>query len=108
MGTVTPCPILAICFCRKGRIARTSPEQTHAVRLSLNSMRKGRCLGLVGGLGVGATIHYYRSLAKAHAARGLALDLVMAHAETERIFEFVSAGDRVGLAAYLAAFADRL
>jgi aspartate racemase len=71
-------------------------------------MRKGRCLGLVGGLGVGATIHYYRSLAKAHAARGLALDLVMAHAETERIFEFVSVGDRVGLAGYLAAFADRL
>jgi len=70
-------------------------------------MRKGRCLGLVGGLGVGATIHYYRSLAKAHAARGLALDLVMAHAETETVFEYVRAGDRVGLARYLAAFADR-
>jgi aspartate racemase len=74
----------------------------------LDSMKKGRCLGLVGGLGVGATIHYYRSLAKAHAARGLALDLVMAHAETELIFEFVRAGDRVGLARYLAGFADRL
>jgi aspartate racemase len=61
----------------------------------------------VGGLGVGATIHYYRNLAKAHAARGMALDLVMAHAETEIVFEFVRAGDRVGLAGYLAAFADR-
>jgi aspartate racemase len=71
-------------------------------------MRKGRCLGLVGGLGVGATIHYYRSLAQAHAARGLALDLVMAHAETQRVFEYVRARDRVGLAGYLATFADRL
>ena len=53
-------------------------------------------------------IHYYRSLAQAHVARGLALDLVMAHAETERVFEYVRAGDRVGLAHYLAAFADRL
>jgi aspartate racemase len=69
---------------------------------------KGRCLGLVGGLGVGATIHYYRGLAQAHAARGLALDLVMAHAETERVFEYVRAGDRVGLARYLVAFAERL
>jgi len=103
----TPCPILATCFCRERGIARNSLEQIHAVRHSLNSMRKGRCLGLVGGLGVGATIHYYHSLAKAHAARGLALDLVMAHAETELVFEFVRAGDRVGLAAYLAAFAER-
>ena len=71
-------------------------------------MRKGRCLGLVGGLGVGAAVHYYRSLAKAHAARGLALDLVMAHAETEVVFEYVRARDRVGLAEYLAAFAARL
>jgi aspartate racemase len=71
-------------------------------------MKKGRCLGLVGGLGVGATIHYYQSLAKAHAARGLALDVVIAHAETERVFEYVQAGDRIGLAGYLAGFVDRL
>jgi|SRR5580704_19033674 aspartate racemase len=71
-------------------------------------MRKGRCLGLVGGLGVGATIHYYRSLAKGHAAHGLALDIVIAHAETEPVFEYVRAGDRIGLAGYLAVFVDRL
>lgn len=105
---VAPCLVLASCSRRKDEIEQTSPEQIDAVRLSLNSMRKGRCLGMVGGLGVGATVHYYRSLAKAHAARGLELDLVMAHAETEIIFEFVQGGDRVGLAAYLAAFADRL
>jgi aspartate racemase len=74
----------------------------------LTHMMKGRCLGLVGGLGVGATIHYYRSLAKAHAAQGLALDIVIAHAETERVFEYVRAGDRIGLARYLLVFVDRL
>lgn len=71
-------------------------------------MNKGRCLGLVGGLGVGATVHYYRELAKAHAAQDLDLDIVIAHAETERVFDFVSAGDPKGLASYLADFVHRL
>jgi aspartate racemase len=71
-------------------------------------MRKTRCLGLVGGLGVGAAVRYYRDLAKAHASQGLPLDMVMAHAETDRVFEYVQAGDRVGLAEYLAGFAHRL
>ena len=34
-------------------------------RTNLDSMNTSRCLGLVGGLGVGATIHYYEKLAKA-------------------------------------------
>ncbi|MGO9438321.1 MAG: aspartate/glutamate racemase family protein [Terracidiphilus sp.] len=71
-------------------------------------MKKGRCLGLVGGLGVGAAVHYYRSLAKAHADRGYVLDIVMAHAETERVFAYVQAGDRRGLANYLVEFIHRL
>jgi len=28
--------------------------------------KTGRCLGLIGGLGTGATIHYYRQLVAAH------------------------------------------
>ena len=59
-------------------------------------------------LGVGAAVHYYQNLAKAHASRGLSLDMVMVHAETDRVFEYVQAGDRVGLAEYLAGFARRL
>ena len=69
---------------------------------------KTRCLGLLGGLGVGAAIHYYRDLALAAEARGRALDLVMAHAQTARVFEYVEAGDRDGLAAYLNGFIVRL
>ena len=71
-------------------------------------MNKGRCLGLIGGLGVGATVHYYRKLAQAHEEEHIALDLVMVHAETPRIFEYAAAGDRDGMARYLAALIDRL
>jgi aspartate racemase len=70
-------------------------------------MKKGRCIGLIGGLGTGATVHYYRKLAQAHEEAHLTLDLVMVHAETTRIFEY-AAGDRDGMARYLAAFIDRL
>jgi aspartate racemase len=71
-------------------------------------MKKGRCLGLVGGLGVGATIHYYRWLARAHEERGLLLDVVIAHADTPHVFAYVQAGDRDGLAEYLNGFIGRL
>jgi aspartate racemase len=71
-------------------------------------MNKGRCLGLVGGLGVGATIHYYQALAKAHEARGRTLDIVIAHAETARVFEYVQTHDARGLAEYLNTFVRRL
>jgi aspartate racemase len=71
-------------------------------------MNKSRCLGLIGGLGVGATIHYYRKLAEAHAEQDRTLDLVIAHAETSRVFEHVLAGDRNQLAEYLIGFIRRL
>ncbi len=71
-------------------------------------MNKGRCLGLVGGLGVGATIHYYQKLARAHEEHGRTLDIVITHAETSRVFEYVQAGDRDGLAEYLLGFIRRL
>jgi aspartate racemase len=71
-------------------------------------MSKGRCLGLVGGLGIGATIHYYQKLAMAHEARGHTMDIVIAHAETSRVFEYMQAGDPPGLAEYLNGFLRRL
>jgi aspartate racemase len=71
-------------------------------------MESGRCLGLIGGLGVGATVHYYEKLVKAHEERGHRLDIVIAHAETSHVFEYVQAEDRAGLAAYLNDFIRRL
>ena len=79
-----------------------------AAKARLNSMVQGRCIGLVGGLGVGAATHYYRKLAAAHEQQGAALDLVMTHAEVPRVFEFVQASDRDGLARYLNGFIRRL
>jgi len=71
-------------------------------------MDKGRCLGLIGGLGVGAATHYYAELARLHREQGRSLDLVMVHAETGRVFEFAQAGDRGGMASYLLGFVNRL
>jgi aspartate racemase len=71
-------------------------------------MDKPRRIGLLGGLGVGAAMHYYRKLAEAHDRERRTLDLVMVHAEASRIFEYAAADDREGMARYLAAFIDRL
>ena len=71
-------------------------------------MNDSRCLGLVGGLGVGATVYYYQKLAKAHEARGRTLNIVIAHAQTSRVFEYVQANDRNGLTEYLNGYIRRL
>jgi len=68
----------------------------------------GRCIGLIGGLGVGATVHYYQELAKAHAARDRVLNLAMVHADVNRGLAMVQAGDRGGLAEYLAGLIAKL
>ncbi len=65
-------------------------------------------IGLVGGLGVGATVHYYRRLAAAHDDAREPMRLVMAHASIARTTACASAGDRAGLAEYLSGFLARL
>jgi aspartate racemase len=67
-----------------------------------------RCLGLVGGLGVGATVHYYQALVKAHAARGSVPNLVMVHADMQRVLGHAAAGETAPLARYLAELIARL
>ncbi len=62
-----------------------------------------RNLGLIGGLGPGATIHYYRELANVHAG-----ELLVIHADMDRVLGDVRRGDRVGLAQYFARLIDRL
>ena len=71
-------------------------------------VNRGRCLGLVGGLGVGATVHYYQQLARAHEQRGRTLDIVITHAEIARVGQYVEANDRNGLAEYLLGFIGRM
>jgi len=62
------------------------------------SNQNGTCLGLVGGLGVGAAVYYYEKLA---AALGSDLNLVMVHAQVSEVYSRVDSGDKDGLAAYL-------
>ena len=57
---------------------------------------------------MGAAIHYYKKLAEVHEKRGMSMNLVMVHAESPLVFEFVQAGDREGLAEYLRGFIHRL
>ena len=71
-------------------------------------MQSSRCLGLVGGLGVGATVDYYERLAKGCEKEGLTLDIVITNAYTPRVFQYVEAQDRPGLAEYLNGYIRRM
>ena len=66
------------------------------------------CFGLIGGLGPPSTVHYYKALVDAHAARGLAARMFLAHANMNHALSFVVAGDRMGLARYLASLLHSL
>ena len=66
------------------------------------------CVGIVGGLGVGATVHYYEKITAACKARGVVPDLVIVHADVDRGQGFVRDGKLDALADYLASFIDRL
>lgn len=60
------------------------------------------CIGLIGGLGPPSTVHYYQALLGAHAARGVAARLFIAHADMGHALGLVAVKDQVGLAHYLA------
>ena len=61
---------------------------------------EGLCLGLIGGLGVGATVHYYQELVKAHAARACVPNLVILHADVNYVLKLAEAGEAARMAAY--------
>jgi aspartate racemase len=62
-----------------------------------------RNLGLIGGLGPGATIHYYKKLTDAQAG-----EMLIVQADMNRVVGHVQSGDRAGLAAYFAKLIERL
>ena len=63
---------------------------------------------MIGGLGVGATIYDYENLSRGCERLGFALDIVIIHAQTPRVFEYVEAKNRVGLAEYLNGYIRRM
>ena len=64
--------------------------------------KEGRCLGLIGGLGPDATVHYYRELVAAFEKHERVLRLLIAHADYPRVYSLVTSKDYDGLARYLA------
>ncbi len=71
-------------------------------------MTASRCVGLLGGVGVGAASYYYRELAKVCTSKGVDLDLVMVNAETPKVLAFAQAGDSSGMAGYANSFIERM
>jgi aspartate racemase len=68
--------------------------------------QEGRILGLIGGLGPGATVHYYRRLIAAHAAQGRVARMLIAHADVDHARPLAEAGKLDELARYLNGFID--
>ena len=66
------------------------------------------CIGIIGGLGVGATVHYYEKIAAACTARGIVPDLLFNHADANTGQAFVRAGRLDQLGDYLARYIDQL
>jgi aspartate racemase len=71
-------------------------------------MAASRHFGLVGGLGVGATVLYYEAIAEACAAKNVVPRLSMANAHAPTALAFVQAGRIEEFAAYLAGFVGEL
>ena len=65
-------------------------------------------VGIVGGLGVGATVHYYETITAACKARGVVPDLAIVHADVDYGQSLIRAGKLGELATYLAGFIARL
>ncbi len=61
---------------------------------------------MVGGLGPGATVYYYRGLLAAHAAQGRVARMLIAHADVDRGRPLAEANKLDELARYLAGFID--
>ena len=64
--------------------------------------KPSRCLGLIGGLGPGATVLYYRELVAAIEKHARVPRLMIAHADINAVYAAVTAKDFDALARYLA------
>ena len=70
------------------------------------SSKEGRILGLVGGLGPGATVYYYNGLIAAHKAQGRVARMLIAHADVDHGRPLAEANKLDELAHYLNDFID--
>jgi aspartate racemase len=72
------------------------------------ALPESRHVGLIGGLGVGATVIYYRAIATGCVDRGVVPRITIVHAHAPRVLAHVAAGRIDELADYLAPFVAEL
>ena len=65
-------------------------------------------IGLIGGLAFRAGIFYYEQILQRYRSRGELLELVLAHADIDRVLSFVTTQDAAGLGDYLGRLANDL
>jgi aspartate racemase len=83
-------------------------QERHAEYRDEVGCQQAQCVGLIGGLGPGATAHYYRELVRSFEAAGVTPDLIVAHADRSHVLRLVRDRKEDELATYLAGFAERL
>jgi aspartate racemase len=69
--------------------------------------REARILGLIGGLGPAATVHYYNGLLAAHKAQGRVARMLIAHADVDHARPLAEANRLDELACYLNGLIER-
>jgi aspartate racemase len=70
--------------------------------------KASQAIGLIGGLGPGATIHYYERLTREFVARGVTPRLLISHADMKFVLERVGAGALDELADYFTEHVESL
>lgn len=65
-------------------------------------------IGLIGGLAFRAGVFYYEQILQRFNSRGKSLDLVLRHADVNRVLASVRTNDRAGLGMYLGTLANEL
>jgi len=73
----------------------------------MSERQQTKCLGLLGGLGVGAAVHYYQRLAELTSERKTILRFVMSHADMDEVQVYLRAGNMAGLASYFNGFLEQ-
>jgi aspartate racemase len=73
------------------------------MEVALPEVGVSHTVGLVGGLGVGATIHYYERLAKALAGQAATPSLLISHANLTHVLGLIGRNEPDALADYLMA-----
>ena len=66
------------------------------------------CIGLIGGLAVGASLRYYKRLETECRRQGLELNLVLIHANLQTVERYLKSGQAEAYAVYIAGLVERL